>query len=183
MEMYPRAQFHGGLSVLHTVSYTCGVYICTLFVCALIRCVLTSGFHNLICLLPSLSTATVPCVSTQSSPSSTAPQPHPPTLPGELCSLYTPSRLGVYMYTTVTCVVVCVICLSFPLSLTPSPHSTALIASSTSLPCTSSSVSPVSVSTTAAGELCLCVCACVRACVRACVCVRVCVRACVCTYF
>ena len=117
-----------------------------------------SQSYNLICLLPSLSTAAVPCVSTQSSPSSTAPQPHPPTLPGELCSLYTPSRLGVYMYTTVTCVVVCVICLSFPLSLTPSPHSTALIASSTSLPCTSSSVSPISVSTTPPCESCICVC-------------------------
>ena len=32
-----------------------------------------------------LSIAVVPCDSTQSS---TAPQPHPPTLPGELCCVY-----------------------------------------------------------------------------------------------
>ena len=99
------------------------------------------------------STAAVPDVST--TPSSTTPQTHPPTLPGELCSLYTPSRLGVYMYTTVICVVVysCV-CYLFILPSLPHPlPSTAIIASSTSLPCTSSSaVSPVSVSTTPAGE-------------------------------
>ena len=77
------------------------------------------SFHNLICLLPSLSTAAVPCVSSQSSPSSTAPQPHPPTLPGELCSLYTPSRLGVYMYTILLLVLLCV--LSVYPSLSPSP--------------------------------------------------------------
>ena len=64
--------------------------------------------------------------------------------------------------TTVTSVVfTCVTLLCYLFILPSLPHplpSTALIASSTSLPCTNSSVSPISVSTTQPGESCICVC-------------------------
>ena len=59
------------------------------------------------CLLLTLHSSSSMC-QYSSSPSSTAPQPHQSTLPGELGSVHTciPSRLGVYMYITVTCVFV-----------------------------------------------------------------------------
>ena len=67
------------------------VYVC------MFKCYMYSFLHSThLCSLPP-STAAVPCVSTQSSPSSTDPQPHPPTLPGESC-LYT-HLYTMYIYT------------------------------------------------------------------------------------
>ena len=118
--------------------------------CALIGVDCASCFYVCACLFivlfvfSPLSIAVVPCDSTQSS---TAPQPHPPTLPGELC-LHVLLLLALFLC---LCLYSCV-CYLFILPSLPYPlPSTAIIASSTSLPCTSSSIS---VSTTPAGESC-----------------------------
>ena len=70
---------------MHVCMCVCIVCVCAVYV----RLIST---HSLPPSLPP-STAAVPCVSTQSSLSSTDPHPQPPTLPGESCSAYT--RLSV----------------------------------------------------------------------------------------
>ena len=69
-------------------TYTQGLCRCACLAC-IVQEECAKVLKFLIHLCPPSLTAAVPCVSTQSPPSSTDPQPHPPTLPGESCSLGT----------------------------------------------------------------------------------------------